>query len=305
MSEIRRITMALGAIIVAALSLTLVSLVAAPAAVAGAQTGTPIEEYASYPAPLPDGCPDGARALIGVIYDNGRGGRESDLRRLDLRNGDTLTMTWDEYAPGCTTTDGAPAIAVSMAAYDAGAGTFDPAIDQLLLPGWTSCGLGQQPCTRTDAGYRLSVTLPGTEVSCNIQTGAVIGPPLATVGPNGSYYRAVMRGDDRPTMLIGAANFATSPCPPPTTAAPVVVAAATTTTTVRAAVAGIEVTQAPTSAPATTTTIGTQVEAATASLPATGRGDGGLVLVGVGALAVGALLLGLRRTTAAGRGRSH
>src|SRR5690606_34722062 len=70
----------------------------------------------------------------------------------------------------------------------------------------------------------LSLVVRGPAVSelCNTQMGFVIGLPLAVVGPSGSFYNAVLRGDDRPSMGIGATNFAIPDCVPgtsPTTAA--------------------------------------------------------------------------------------
>lgn len=271
---------------------------------AGAQTAAPaasaapVTDYAAYPAALPTGCPDGSAALLDASFDNGRGGEAADLRALDLRSGDTLTMTWSDFAAGCTTAAGDPAIAVTLAAYDAGAATFDPTLDQTLLPGWTTCGFGQTACALTDGRYRLSVTIPTAEVACNVQAEAVIGLPLAVVGPNGSYYNSAVRGDQRPNMLIAATNVTTSPCPPPAPApapavTPVTTAPPTPTTAATVTTAALP-----------TATVPVGVEAAQAvravPLPNTGRDDArplavGSVLLVLGAGAVLAGRLSLRR----------
>ena len=47
----------------------------------GAATGQPITDYATFPQPLPAGCLGGPDALIDVVFDNGRGGHGTDLRR--------------------------------------------------------------------------------------------------------------------------------------------------------------------------------------------------------------------------------
>lgn len=273
----------------------LISLFAMPAGAQG--TGSPVGDYSSYPAPLPAGCPDGAGALTGAQFDNGRGGTETDLRRLDLRNDDTLTMTWQDYAPGCLTSAGVPNIVVSLAAYHADTAVFDPSVDQQLLPGWQACGPGMTACGKVGARYQLSMTMPSATVACNMQVEAVIGLPLAVVGPHGSYYNSLLRGDQRPNMLIAATNVTTQPCPPAAAvvtevppSAPVVESAPA----VSSPPAVLAETQA---APVTTAAAPQQaaapvaVEAATASLPATGRGDGPLLALGLGLVAAGCCLL--------------
>src|SRR5947207_1535075 len=113
MSNIHRKIALVAAFVGATLALGL----AATAPSAGAQTGQPVTDYATYPQALPAGCPDGTNALVDVSFDNGRGGTATDLRALDVRSGDTLTMSWAAFAPGCRTVAGDPAIAVSMPAY--------------------------------------------------------------------------------------------------------------------------------------------------------------------------------------------
>jgi hypothetical protein len=305
--------------------------VAAPAgaepatgAVGAAPVGAPlapITDYATYPPALPAGCPGGPSALVDPMWSNGRGGNETDLRRLNLAGGDVLTLTWSELAPGCQNADGTPAVTISLVAYDAGDSgvvnaapdRFDPSIDQRLLVS-TSCGAEGGACTMSGGHWTLSLTIPepSPDLSCNFQAGGVLGLPLAVVGPNGSYYSQVLRGDSGPTMLIGATNFGIPGCEAgvsptsivgstttvlpttstPATTQPVTSTSQPVTTTSEGAgvsptsIVGSTTTQAvtttsagagvsPSSVAVTSTTIGTDVEAATVS-----RAAGTLPLTG-------------------------
>ncbi len=73
-------------------------------------------------------------------------------------------------------------------------------------------------------GFELSNTIPQLNVVCGYQLDVVIGGPLETVGPHGSYYQPQNRMDanaaglgtfnpNPPNMLIDAANGA-MPCAP-------------------------------------------------------------------------------------------
>lgn len=222
---------------------TIATIVGAGAGIAYA--ASPVSDYASYPAPLPSGCPAGSSALQGLSFDNGRGDTASTLSDLDVRHGDTVTMSWTGFAEACTTGTGAPAITVSLAAYDSRTATFDPSVDQKLQPGWASCGPDASPCTTTGGRMRLSITLPGSGV-CNVQLDAVQGLPLAIVGPSGSYYSDWQRGDGT-SRLISAANFGLEPCvaASPTSAPPAV-------TTTTEAPTTVDVSGPPTSGPTVT-----------------------------------------------------
>jgi LPXTG-motif cell wall-anchored protein len=305
-----------GAALAVVAALVLGVAVGTGAGVAGAAPAPPITDYASYPAALPEGCPDGTGAVAGARYDNGRGDEVNDLRTLSLRPGDTLRVSWDAFADGCVDPSGEPLIAVSLHAYDSSAPTFDPTVDQQLIDGWVACGAGLEPCPRSaDGRYELSLAVPGPAASprCNTQLEFVIGLPLAVVGPSGSYYNALLRGDDRPSMGIGATNFAIPDCvpgtsgttvpppppppPPPTTPPPSVSptsAVAPTTAAPPATVLAAQVTSAPTSAPASApvAVAGAQVS----RLPETGSPTANLTLAGSALLLVGAaLVLGSRR----------
>lgn len=253
----------------------------------------PVTDYATYPAPLPPGCPEGAAALVDVRWANAQGTEVSDLAALTVAPGETVTTTWAAFAAGCVGSDGVPAVAVSMAAYDARAYPFDPAVDQTLLDGWSSCGAGAAPCVQENGRFVLRLVLPTTDVSCTVQFGTILGFPLAVVGPHGSYYSRPLRGDDRPTMLVGAKNYQISPCPPP----------ATTTTAVATTQPPPAVT--PTSAAAASTTLPPAVSPTAISvspeLPFTGRPVAPLLVTSVVVLGAGLGLWAATRRRAPSR----
>lgn len=298
-----------GAALLAVAALVLGVALGVGTGVAGAVVGAPVTDYANYPSPLPDGCPDGPAAVVGARFDNGRGGEEADLRRLPLRPGDTLRVSWDDFAEGCTGPSGAPLIAVSLHAYDLATPTFVMNVDQQLLDGWVACGAGLGACTRgADGRYELSIPVPGPAQSsqCNTQMGFVIGLPLAVVGPSGSYYNALLRNDDRPSMGIGATNFAIPNCvpgvagtatgptaPPPVAPTSTAVASVSPTSTALppAEVLSAQLSAAPTTS-APVAVAGVQVN----RLPQTGSPSGNLTLAGLALLLAGtALVLGSRR----------
>jgi hypothetical protein len=255
-----------------ALLLALGSVIAG-AAPAVAQTAGAVTDYASYPAPLPAGCPDGKASLVDVRFSNGRGGDTADLRQLDVGDGDTLTMSWQDFHGSCKTAGGGPAVDVTMAAYDAGSATFDPSIDQRLLPGWVTCGPSTSPCAPADGRYQLSITMPGIDVTCQVQAGAILGLPLEVVGPNGSYYNSVIRRDAKANMLIDATNFETPGCVSgTTTSVPATTTSALPSSTTTAPVA--DTTASTAGAPAA-------VSAESAELPFTGRSVGTQVWAGL------------------------
>jgi hypothetical protein len=234
-----------------------------------------ITDYGSYPADLPDGCPDGAEALEGLSFSNGRGGEAGDLRALDVRHGDTVTMSWTGFADGCTADDGSPAIAVSLAVYETSSPVFDPGVDGPLLPGAESCGDGAGSCGSDADGYSLSISLPTAPEACNVQLDAVLGLPLGMIGPNGSYYSPIIRGGG-PNMLVSAANFGLEPCEeaPPTTTSTSTTAPEEqpTTTTTTTAPPEVEDTTTTTEAPeeeATTTTTEAGIAPTTTEAPPT------------------------------------
>ena len=222
-------------------------------------------------------------------------------------------MSWADIAAGCRDADGQPAIIIGMAAYDAGAPIFDPSIDQRLLPGWIVCGQGQRSCPLVDGRFRLAITVPTTDIACNLQVGAGIGLPLAVVGPSGSYYTAAIRGDQGPNLLVGAINFATTPCPataaetttPPTSTAPAPETTAPPATvappvSVAPATAAAPAAAQPTTAPVPTaaaTPTGAEAAAAQRQLARTGGHGSELALLGALLVIGGAAAVTVQRRT--------
>jgi LPXTG-motif cell wall-anchored protein len=282
----------------------------------------PITEDASYPAPLPDGCAGGANALTGVQFSNSSGLTTGSFSNLagSVHAGETLTMTWTGYTPGCAD------VTVSMAAYritaeSAQLGYFDPAVDQELLPGWTACGGDAPACEPVDGTYRLSITVPTTDVACLWQLDALLGRPLAVVGPSGSFYNSKTRNSGE-SMQIDYLHWGTDNCVPATQPTTVTTLPTTPTTTPDTTPTTTPVTTpsttptsvAPEVQPTTVTTMPTEVEAVQVSstptteaptevlgitatrLPETGAKDSGL-LAGVAAalLAAGAGLVAQAR----------
>jgi LPXTG-motif cell wall-anchored protein len=278
------------------------------AAIASADPLPAVVDTAAYPAPLPAGCPEGAGALAGVVFDNGRGSSQSDLRQLDLRAGDTLTMRWSSAVDGCAAPDGQPAVAVTLASYGADGYGFDHTTDQALLTA-DSCGGDAADCLLEQGTYQLSLVMPGGAAPCFVQVDAVLGAPLAVVGPGGSYYTAGLRGAQAPTLLIAAGTSlnasctsttsttsTTVPVAPPTTATPPPAPPPTATTTP----------VLPPTIPTTETTVpagpplAQQVSAAVASraaqLPTTGAHSGVVALLGLALVLVGLATVVAART---------
>jgi len=247
-------TLALGILAVVAVAVTVVRV--------DATTASPITDVSGYPTAHPAGCPDGEGALVGLSFDNGRGGSASSLWGLDVRHGDTVTMRWSAFHPSCTT-GGDPAIAVALAAYDVPTAAFDPSVDQ-RLDTWEACGAGADACTVTDGRYRLGLTLPSTDV-CNVQLDAVLGLPLAVVGPGGSFYSSGARGSG-PNRLLSAANFSVTPCAPTTTVAAVSTSSPAPSTTPTTVAPGPVTTIAP--AVASTTSVVAPANYSSSTVPA-------------------------------------
>jgi LPXTG-motif cell wall-anchored protein len=53
-----------------------------------------------------------------------------------------------------------------------------------------------------------------------LQIDAILGRPIAVVGPSGSYYTGLLRPDQGPTLLVSATNFATECVAPETLVTP-------------------------------------------------------------------------------------
>ena len=283
---------------------------------AGAQTSDdpsppPITDFANFPLGLgivPATCTSqGASAVVNPRFSVDGGPEVSDLRRLNLLPpAQAVVMRWDGFAAGCEQ------IGVALSRKSSGATVFDPTIDQ-VLDRTAYCGpeAGAIPCA---SPFQLTLFLDARPSDPSIpcyQVDASLGPPLAVVGPSGSFY-----GHGQPfNMLISAWNGGTEPClvsnttlppttlppttlppttlPPPTaTSAPAVVPTTTsvpasTVTTVQAAS-----TTQPCPPGMTMSAAGcVQVAGAQATIPVTGTSSGttgatGAALVGLGAVAM-------------------
>jgi LPXTG-motif cell wall-anchored protein len=213
----------------------------------------PITDYANYPPPLPAGCTaDGPSVLTGVQFAaNGR--TAASLRDLNLVGGDTVTMTWTGFAPGCE------GVGIGLSFKIAQAPTFVVS-DNQYLQSFDYCGPDGTPCS---APFTLTLTLPtATSVPCG-QLDAHIGRPLAIVGPSGAYYNL----NNPVNMLISAFNggggdCTVPPCPtnPSVPAGSMLCEAQTTTTTTAPTTT--------TTVPPTTQTTSGEVCATNPSLPA-------------------------------------
>lgn len=161
----------------------------------------PITDYGAYPGPLPATCAvDGANVITGASY-SVNGTTASDLNDLAPNPGDTVTMTWTGFAPGCET------VGIGLSVKIALAPTFNAEDDQ-YLHAFDYCGPLGPAC---EAPYTLSIAvMPASTAPC-WQIDAHLGAPLSIVGPSGSYY-----GLGRtPNMLISANNGGANPCAPP------------------------------------------------------------------------------------------
>ncbi len=166
----------------------------------------PVENYATYPAPLPDSCQvSGADILVGELFSVGSQS-SGDLRNLAVQAGDTIVMTWDAFAAGCE------GLGIGLSSKVATVATFDATRDYWLR-GYAYCGpeSGATPCV---APFRLELVVPpASEVPC-YQIDAHVGAPLAVVGPSGDYYGGL---NGSRNLLISALNGGAGDCtnPPP------------------------------------------------------------------------------------------
>jgi hypothetical protein len=180
-------------------------------------------DLATYPQDgiFPNGCThDGPSILVGVNYaitHNGVTRNATVLNTEQLFIGDSVTMSWTDYAPGCE------GVGISLAVKSTDHSDFVITDNQKLV--------SYQYCSGSDCGGNgtsfgnLTIKVPSKQDACNFQFDAVIGPPLSVVGPNGSYYTRASRAamgkahpDDR-DMLIGYSNGGKGECVPPTASA--------------------------------------------------------------------------------------
>lgn len=188
-----------------------------------ATTATAITDYATYPQAdlIPGTChTDGAGVLQGITYTVVHNGATTNgithIDQVQLFAGDTVTIHWTDYTAGCE------GIGVSLAVKATDHPVFNINDNQHLV-GFTFCSGAD--CGNNGTGFgNLSITIPDPTTACNFQFDAVIGPPLANVGPNGSYYGPVNRvlagksteENPGPNMLLGFSNGGKGICLPPT-----------------------------------------------------------------------------------------
>jgi len=208
-------------------ALTQVASAAPPPVVAG--------DYAAYPPAdaVPSNCQGGAggpgvlqgyRAFLRRVGDPGVGSGQT-LRDIqaDIRVGDEVVVRWTNWAPNCL------GLAISFPLKATNGAFFDITDDQALVRepngpfDFPFCySSGPEACAVAGGGFELSTVIPQLNVVCGYQLDVVIGGPLETVGPHGSYYQTQNRRDantrglgtfnpNNPNMLIDAANGA-MPC---------------------------------------------------------------------------------------------
>ena len=160
----------------------------------------PVVDYDTYPPDLPDTCTvEGADVIVGAQY-SVNGTTAGDLDELTLAPGNTVTMTWTGFAPGCE------AVGIGLSVKIALEPTFDVNDDQ-YLNNFDYCGPDGPLC---EAPYQLQVEMPPAMIAPCWQVDAHLGPPLSVVGPSGSYYGL----NGVRNMLISANNGGTTPCTP-------------------------------------------------------------------------------------------
>jgi LPXTG-motif cell wall-anchored protein len=275
----------------------------------------PVTDYASYPAnaELPLGCD--SSGVVGVTFAVNGGtpvGSLGDIGPIDA--GDTLTMAWVDILPACDPagTDQSPIV---LAMKSAPGPVFDAGVDQALdLPYAIDF-------MTTGEGGSLTYVLPPLNddsfPGCFGQLDAIVGLPLAVVGPGGSFYSSGLRGSG-PNLLISAWNGGYELCAAQETTT---TTGGTTSTTV-----GTTTTSTPasttTTAPTTTTTEATTTTAppssttvqppttvtdptsltvgaagvrATRTLAETGRSNGWVALAGLAGVGLGLVLVVVSR----------
>lgn len=236
--------------------------------VSGAEPA-PITDYASFPAPLPAGCAlEGPAVVPGVQFAvSGRTG--ADLSSLPIVAGDTVTMTWPAFAPGCET------LGIGLSVKISHATAFDIDDDQ-YLQSFAYCGPEGPACASPAS---ISIQVPSASSVPCFQLDAHIGPPLALVGPAGAYYGSGLA--PHTDMLISAFNGGTGSCATPPCATAPEIPAAALLCTVRATSSTVPSTTPPTTpsttpstAPSTAVPVTSTTVAATTATAAAGAGAG-------------------------------
>jgi LPXTG-motif cell wall-anchored protein len=204
-------------------------------------------DYAAYPAPgsVPANCTGGAggagvvqgyRAFLrragapnaAPFVDPGPTGDFATVRSLrrfqaQIQVGDEVVIRWSSWTANCES------LPISFPLKATNAAFFDVTDDQALVRepngpfNFPFCySSGTESCPAAGGGFELSTVIPQLNVVCGYQLDVVIGGPLETVGPHGSYYGPQNRAQanqlglgtfnpNGPNMLIDAANGA-MPC---------------------------------------------------------------------------------------------
>lgn len=247
-------------VIVAVLGVRLINTV-------GAQTAL-VTDYTNYPATaqaqLPAGC-DGGGLFHSEQFSLNGSAPVSDPHNLPaFHEGDTLTMTWDATTQACV---GAPVALVIKVAQDP---VFDPHDDQYAYVPFAEDTADGGPGS-------LSYPLPPLEsfgFNCAFQLDAIVGLPLAVVGPSGSDYspgnRAALGkpGSDDRTTLIAYRNGAYEACAAEATTTTSSTVPDTTTSTAPEVTTTTASEVTTTTAPVETTTTTAPVETTTTVMPA-------------------------------------
>ena len=170
------------------------------------------------------------RGGVDIVADPGAAGGfgpTKSLRRFQtqIQPGDTVVIRWESWTANCQS------LPVSFPLKATNGSDFDLRDDQALVrepngpysfPFCYDPSQGQETCARPGGGFELSFVMPQLNVVCGYQLDVVIGGPLETVGPHGSYYQPKNRTDANAAglgtfnpsninMLIDAANGA-MPC---------------------------------------------------------------------------------------------
>jgi LPXTG-motif cell wall-anchored protein len=276
----------------------------------------PVTDYANYPAnaEVPDGCDAGG--VSGVSFRVNGQTPVIGLQDLGpLNAGDTVTMTWLAVGEECDP-PGTGQVPIVLAMKSAPGPVFDASVDQALdLPyalGFLSAGLGEHSIS-----YVLPDLLDDSFPGCFGQLDAIVGLPLAVVGPGGSFYSSGLRGSG-PNLLISAWNGGYELCVAQetttttggttsttegttTTSTPT----STTTTALTTTTTGATTTTVPPSSTTvlvstsvtdpTSLTVGAAGVQATRTLAETGRSSGWVALAGLVGVGVGLVLLVVSR----------
>ena len=182
-----------------------------------------LTNYGTYPnAPvenaLPQACLPGTSYLRDVSFSLNGGSSESNLSDLpDPQPGDTITMTWSGWNNSGEASCEEVNVGASLSVKAAPSPVFNQNFNQQLHEPFAYCGPSGDPCQGgAEELYSLSLTMPPTNEVCNYQLDAVIGLPLQTIGPDGSFYgNALRQGQNKPSgpdMLISAKNGGPGTC---------------------------------------------------------------------------------------------